>query len=112
MSHRHLFDVPDDVAYFNAAYYSPILNETRRRLIASASAKSHPWERVTSSFFEDAETIRGLAAGMFGGDADGYAVIPAVSYGVRKDAGTNTRDECAPRNSPCGTRRENGCTLN
>lgn len=82
MSHRHLFDVPDDVAYFNAAYYSPILNETRRRLIASASAKSHPWERVTSSFFEDAETIRGLAAGMFGGDPDGYAVIPAVSYGV------------------------------
>ncbi len=82
MQYRHLFDIPDEVAYFNAAYYSPLLNESRRRLVESAAAKSHPWERTTASFFDDAETIRGLASELFGGDADGYAVIPAVSYGV------------------------------
>lgn len=82
MSWRHLFDVPDTVAYFNCAYYSPQLNESRRRLIESAAAKSRPWERTTADFFDDAETIRGLAAQLFGGEADGYAVIPAVSYGV------------------------------
>jgi selenocysteine lyase/cysteine desulfurase len=82
MPYRHLFDIPDDVAYFNAAYYSPLLNESRRRLIESATAKSHPWERLTPSFFEDAESIRVLAAGLFGGDADGYALVPAASYGI------------------------------
>lgn len=82
MPYRHLFDVPDDVAYLNAAYYSPLLNESRRRLLESASAKSHPWERLTTSFFDEAETIRGLASELFGGYADGYAVTPSVSYGV------------------------------
>lgn len=82
MSERHLFDIPRDVAYFNAAYFSPQLNESRRRLIESATAKSHPWNRTTDSFFDDAETIRGLAAELFGGDADGYALLPAASYGL------------------------------
>lgn len=82
MSHRHLFDVPDDVAYFNCAYYSPLLNESRRRLIAAAAEKSHPWTRTTESFFDDAETVRRLASQLFGGDADGYALVPSVSYGI------------------------------
>lgn len=82
MSHRALFDIPADVAYFNAAYYSPLLNESRRRLIESAGAKSRPWERTTASFFDDAETIRTLASDLLGGDRDGYAVVPAASYAV------------------------------
>lgn len=82
MSERHLFDIPAGVAYFNTAYYSPLLNESRRRLIESAEAKSHPWNRTAASFFDDAETIRGIAAELFGGDADGYALVPAVSYGI------------------------------
>ncbi len=82
MSYRHLFDVPDDVAYFNCAYYSPILNESRRRLIAATAEKSHPWTRTTEHFFDDAETIRGLAANLFGGHAEGYALVPSVSYGI------------------------------
>lgn len=82
MSHRALFDIPEDVAYFNAAYFSPLLNESRRRLLESAAAKSHPWNRTVASFFDDAETIRALASDLFGGDRDGYAVIPAASYGI------------------------------
>jgi selenocysteine lyase/cysteine desulfurase len=82
VSQRHLFDIPDDVAYFNAAYYSPQLNETRRRLAESAAAKSRPWERTPDSFFDDAETLRSLAAEVFGADADSYAIIPAASYGI------------------------------
>lgn len=79
---RHLFDIPDDVAYFNCAYYSPLLNESKTRLLAGIAEKSHPWERLPSGFFDDADTIRSLAARIFGGDADGYAVIPAASYGL------------------------------
>ncbi len=81
-SQRHLFDIPDEIAYFNIAYYSPLLNESAERLRAAAAAKSHPWERMSAHFFEDAETIRTLASSIFGGDANGYAVVPSVSYGV------------------------------
>ena len=82
MSQRHLFDIPEDVAYFNAAYYTPQLNATRERLLEAAAAKSHPWNRTTDSFFDDADTLRRLAAELFGGDADGFAIMPAASYGL------------------------------
>jgi selenocysteine lyase/cysteine desulfurase len=81
-SQRHLFDIPDDIAYFNCASNSPQLNESQRRLNEGVRSKSHPWERTPQSFFDDAETIRRLSAEIFGGDADGYAVIPAASYGM------------------------------
>jgi selenocysteine lyase/cysteine desulfurase len=80
-SQRALFDVPGDIAYFNAAYNSPLLNTARALLHAGVDTKAHPWSRSAASFFEDADTIRRLAADVFGGDADGYAVIPAASYG-------------------------------
>lgn len=81
-SQRNLFDIPDDIAYFNCAYNSPQLNESQKRLFAGISGKSHPWKRTASSFFDDAETIRNLASDIFGGDSDGYAIIPAASYGL------------------------------
>ena len=81
-SQRHLFDIPDDIAYFNCAYNSPQLNESQNRLLAGVHSKSHPWERTAQNFFEDAETVRRLATDIFGGDAEGYAVVPAASYGM------------------------------
>jgi selenocysteine lyase/cysteine desulfurase len=81
-SQRHLFDIPDDIAYFNCAYYSPLLNESRNRLLEGVKSKSHPWERTAPDFFTDAEKIRRSAADLFGGEPDGYAIIPSVSYGL------------------------------
>jgi selenocysteine lyase/cysteine desulfurase len=81
-SQRPLFDIPSGIAYFNCAYYSPQLNESRKRLLEGAAAKSHPWERTPPDFFTDAETIRRLAASIFGGDPDGFAIVPSVSYGL------------------------------
>ena len=82
ISQRQLFDIPDEVAYFNCAYYSPQLNESRNRLHNGVNTKNHPWERTPDSFFDDAETIRSLSSDIFGGDSDGFAVIPAASYGI------------------------------
>jgi selenocysteine lyase/cysteine desulfurase len=81
-SQRQLFDIPEGVAYFNTASNSPLLNASRDRLLAAAGAKSRPWERQPADFFADAERIRGLAADLFGADADAWAIIPAASYGV------------------------------
>jgi selenocysteine lyase/cysteine desulfurase len=79
---RHLFDIPDAIAYFNCATMSPQLNQSRARLFAGVDSKCHPWERTPASFFEDAETVRRLSSTLFGGDPDGYAVVPAASYGL------------------------------
>jgi len=81
-SQRKLFDIPDEIAYFNCAYYSPQLNASRDALVAGARSKSHPWERLPADFFRDVETIRILASRAVGGDADGWAVIPSTSYAV------------------------------
>ena len=82
ISQRHLFDIPDDIAYFNCAYYSPLLNESGNRLIEGVKSKSHPWERTPSDFFTDAEKIRKSVADIFGGESEGYAIVPSVSYGI------------------------------
>jgi selenocysteine lyase/cysteine desulfurase len=81
-SQRPLFDIPAGIAYFNTSYNAPLLNASRARLVAGAGAKSHPWERLAADFFDDAERVRELAASVFGGDVDGYAVVPAASYGL------------------------------
>ncbi len=79
---RHLFDVPDGVAYFNCAYNAPLLNASRDRLLTAARDKSQPWKRTPPAFFADADAIRKLCAEVIGGDAEGYAVVPAASYGI------------------------------
>jgi selenocysteine lyase/cysteine desulfurase len=85
-SQRHLFDIPRGIAYFNSAYYSPQLNESRDRLIEGVRAKSSPWTRLADSFFDDADKLRGLWSRLYGGDADGYAVVPAASYALSSAA--------------------------
>jgi len=85
-SQRYLFDIPDDIAYFNCAYYSPQLNEAKNRLLEGVNSKSHPWERTAPDFFSDAEKIRKSAALIFGGDSDGYAIVPSASYGLSSAA--------------------------
>nr|WP_319513935.1 aminotransferase class V-fold PLP-dependent enzyme [uncultured Cohaesibacter sp.] len=79
---RHLFDIPQDIAYFNCAYNAPLLREAGAALTEGALSKCHPWNRTPSDFFEPAEEFRRLAARAFGGDSDCYAVIPSASYGT------------------------------
>ena len=81
-SQRTLFDIPEGVAYFNTASNSPQLNASRARLLDAAGVKSRPWERQPSDFFADAESVRRLAAELFGADSDAWAIIPAASYGL------------------------------
>ncbi len=79
---RHLFDVPDAITYLNTAYNGPLLRAARAELEQAASAKAHPWERATESFFEPADEIRRLSAELFGGSDDDYAIGPSASYGI------------------------------
>ena len=83
---RHLFDIPEDVAYLNCAYMSPL---TRSALAAGAEGlgrKSHPWRVATSDFFDGAEEFRALAAGFFHCRPGDVAIVPSASYGIQAAA--------------------------
>jgi selenocysteine lyase/cysteine desulfurase len=79
---RHLFEIPDDVAYLNCAYVSPSPRSVREAGERAVARTTRPWEITPPDFFADAETARELFARLVGGDADGVALIPAVSYGI------------------------------
>ena len=81
-SKRDLFEIPEDIVYLNCAYMSPQLRPAREIGEKAISRKSRPWEITPDDFFEDAEEIRALFARLVGGDADGVAIIPSVSYGI------------------------------
>jgi len=81
-SQRHLFDIPEDVAYLNCAYFSPkphVVIEAGRRALTT---QSHPWEVEPRHFFDPPDALRQEFATLVGGDADGVAFVPSVSYGV------------------------------
>ncbi len=81
-SQRELFEMPDDVSYLNCAYMSPQLRSVRAVGERAVRRKSRPWEITPGDFFEDSETARALFAQLVGGEADGVAIIPSVSYGM------------------------------
>lgn len=81
-SQRHLFEIPDEISYLNCSYMSPQLRSAREIGERAVSRKSRPWEITPDHFFEDAEKSRDLFARLVRGDADGVAIIPAVSYGM------------------------------
>lgn len=81
-SQRHLFDIPDDVTYLNAAYLGPRLSTVGDAGRAALARTARPWEITPPDFFSDAEIARERFASLVGGDADGVAIVPAVSYGM------------------------------
>jgi selenocysteine lyase/cysteine desulfurase len=79
---RGLFEIPEEVAYLNCAYMSPQLRSAREVGERAVARKSRPWEITPRDFFEDCEKSRQLFARLVGGDADGVALVPSVSYGI------------------------------
>lgn len=79
---RDLFEIPEEISYLNCAYMSPQLRSAREVGERAVTRKSRPWEITPADFFEDAEKSRELFARLAGGDADGVALVPSVSYGI------------------------------
>ncbi len=81
-SQRHLFDIPDDITYLNCAYMSPQPRSVRETGEEALALKSEPWKVKPQDFFDESEMARRLFARICGGDVDGVAIIPSVSYGI------------------------------
>ena len=78
---RHLFDIPDDVAYLNCAYMSPLMKPALEAGTAGLARKAHPWELTPDKFFTGSDEFRATAAPLLGCAADCIAIVPSASYG-------------------------------
>src|SRR3546814_11747868 len=81
-SQRHLFDIPEDVAYLNCAYMSPLSKAVVAAGQTGMARKAQPWTVTPQDFFTDSEATRALFARLVNATADDIALIPAVSYGM------------------------------
>jgi selenocysteine lyase/cysteine desulfurase len=79
---RDLFTIPENVAYFNCAYTSPLLKSAAARGQSALTRKTAPWALTTDFFFSDLNENRGLFATLVEASADDVAIIPSVSYGI------------------------------
>ena len=79
---RHLIDIPEDVAYFNCAYMSPLMNKVVAAGQKSAALKGQPWRISPPDFFSTPERARELFAQLINARADDIAIIPSCSYGT------------------------------
>jgi selenocysteine lyase/cysteine desulfurase len=81
-SQRHLFDIPEDIAYLNCAYLGPLSHAAVAAGRAAMGRKAHPWEIGSEDFFTDTEIARGLFARLINARDEDIAIVPAASYGV------------------------------
>ena len=79
---RALFDIPEDVAYFDCAKMSPLLKAAAEAGRQGLMRKAHPWEIKPKHFFDESEEVRALYARLIGAEASDVAIIPSVSYGM------------------------------
>ncbi len=85
---RHLFDIPDEVAYLNCAYMGPLMRSAVEAGDCGIRAKARPWGISPDDFFAPGECAREQFARIIGADAEGVALVPSASYGL----------SCAARN--------------
>ncbi len=81
-SQRHLFDVPEDIAYLNCAYMSPLLNAAAAAAEGGLRTERHPWSIVPGDFFEPAERTRENFALLIGASGEDVALTPSASFGI------------------------------
>jgi selenocysteine lyase/cysteine desulfurase len=79
---RELFDIPDEVAYFNCASLAPLLKAAVEAAAAATARRARPWRISGDDWFSEAEERRALFARLAGLDPEGVALVPATSYGL------------------------------
>ena len=81
-SQRAHFDIPADVAYLNAAGWSPLPRATQEAARAAVARKGQPWKLDAAFPNTQHERARAAAAALIGADARDVALVSSVGYGV------------------------------
>ena len=93
---RHLFDLPEGVAFLNCASRAPLLTASKTAGEAGIGRKLQPWTYDPARGPAEAEELRGLFAALIGAEAGDIAIVPAASYGI-KTAAVNLPVEAGQR---------------
>lgn len=79
---RRLFDVPEEVAYFDCAKMSPLLDVAAQAGQQGLMRKAHPWNIRAEHFFDESDRVRELFGRLIGAAADEVAIVPSVAFGM------------------------------
>lgn len=79
---RHLFEMPPDVSYLDAAAWAPLPRAVRAAGEAGLRVKSRPWEHPRTEIPVWAERTRAAAAGLIGAGVDDVAIVGSVSHAM------------------------------
>jgi selenocysteine lyase/cysteine desulfurase len=79
---RHLFDIPDEVAYLNCATLGPLPKAALTAGEVGLARKARPWQISSADFFKDTGSLRPKLARLINGDTAGIAFVPSVSYAL------------------------------
>ena len=79
---RHLFEMPDDVCYLDAAAWSPLPRTVRAAGEAGILAKARPWTYGRDADAMWAERARTAAARLIGAGVDDIAIVGSVSHAI------------------------------
>lgn len=81
-SYKHLFQLPEDIHYLNAAYMSPLLRSVEEAGMSALIKKRNPTQIKPVDFFTETTRVKGLFAQLVNGAAEQVAIIPSASYGL------------------------------
>lgn len=83
-SQRQRFDIPDEIAYLNCAYMSPLSKAVLAAASRGLDDKRQPWKLVPADFYALTDRARATFARFLGGGAkaEDVALVPAASYGM------------------------------
>ena len=81
-SQRHLFDMPREVCYLNAASWGPLPRASMEAGRAAVARKGQPWTIPADFAATQFQRARNAAARLINADPADVALIPSVSYGV------------------------------
>jgi selenocysteine lyase/cysteine desulfurase len=90
---RQLFEVPDDIAYFNTANMSPLLRSVGQAGESGLARRAAPWRLSAADWFTDVERLRQSLVRLLAVSDDAVALIPASSYGLAVAARNLTAGE-------------------
>lgn len=79
---REAFSLPADLTYLNSAYMGPLPRATQAAGEAALAHRAVPTGLTPDDFFEPAERVRRLCAGLVNADPERVALIPTTAYGT------------------------------
>lgn len=83
---RALFEIPDEIAYINAAYMTPLMRTVQAAGIEGVERKAAPWNIHLEDFYELPDRARAAFARLIGAAPDDIAITTSAGYGLQTAA--------------------------